>query len=177
MTNDPTTRPVPFTAPVRGGDLAGGQWRADASGIPILALHGITATHRAWHHVADALPERRLVAPDLHAKLFPRESLPVIYCLAQIGLVLYMFLVGLEFDLELIRKRLKSAVAVSWAGIATPFALGALLAWALEDRFPLFTPQVKLWEAMLFTGSAMAMSLGVRWYCATLSGLSQMRIE
>lgn len=60
--------PVPFTAPVRGGDLAGGQWRPDAAGVPILALHGITATHRAWHHVADALPERRIVAPDLRGR-------------------------------------------------------------------------------------------------------------
>ncbi|MEI5582745.1 MULTISPECIES: alpha/beta fold hydrolase [unclassified Agromyces] len=60
--------PVPFAAPVRGGDLAGGQWRADAAGVPILALHGITATHRAWHHVADALPERRIVAPDLRGR-------------------------------------------------------------------------------------------------------------
>jgi Kef-type K+ transport system membrane component KefB len=99
-----------------------------------------------------------LLAPDLHAKLFPRESLAVIYCLAQIGLVLYMFLVGLEFDLDLIRKRLRSAIAVSWAGILTPFALGALLAWALRDHFPLFTPDVKLWEAMLFTGSAMSIT-------------------
>jgi lipase len=60
--------PVPFAAPVRGGDLAGGQWRADAAGVPILALHGITATHRAWHHVADALPGRRIIAPDLRGR-------------------------------------------------------------------------------------------------------------
>lgn len=59
---------TPFTVPVRGGDLVGGQWRADASGTPLLALHGITATHRAWHHVADALPERRIVAPDLRGR-------------------------------------------------------------------------------------------------------------
>jgi lipase len=60
--------PIPFTAPVRGGDLAGGQWRADAAGVPVLALHGITASHRAWHHVAGALPERRIVAPDLRGR-------------------------------------------------------------------------------------------------------------
>src|SRR5262245_42842271 len=99
-----------------------------------------------------------LLAPDLHARLFPKQSLTIIYCLAQIGLVLYMFLVGLEFDLELIRKRLKSAVAVSWAGILTPFALGAFLAWALMGKFPLFSENVKLWEAMLFTGSAMSIT-------------------
>ncbi|MFE5673257.1 alpha/beta hydrolase [Agromyces sp. NPDC056523] len=68
MTHDSMRDPAPFTAPVRGGDLAGGQWRADAAGTPILALHGITATHRAWHHVADALPERRIVAPDLRGR-------------------------------------------------------------------------------------------------------------
>ncbi|MEO7793329.1 MAG: cation:proton antiporter [Thermoanaerobaculia bacterium] len=99
-----------------------------------------------------------LVAPGLHAQLFPKQSLASIYCLAQIGLVLYMFLIGLEFDLELIRKRVKSAVFVSWAGIATPFALGALLAWALMDRFPLFTANVKVWEAALFMGSAMSIT-------------------
>lgn len=99
-----------------------------------------------------------LLAPQLHAQLFPKQSLSVIYCLAQIGLVLYMFLVGLEFDLELIRKRVKSAMAVSWAGIVVPFGLGALLAWSLKDRFPLFSPDVKLWEAMLFMGSAMSIT-------------------
>jgi Kef-type K+ transport system membrane component KefB len=99
-----------------------------------------------------------LLAPGLHAQLFPRESLPIIYSLAQIGLVLYMFLIGLEFDLELIRKRMKSAIFVSWAGIATPFALGALLAWGLMDRFPLFAPGVKVWEAALFMGSAMSIT-------------------
>jgi Kef-type K+ transport system membrane component KefB len=99
-----------------------------------------------------------LLAPGLHAQLFPRESLPIIYAIAQIGLVLYMFLIGLEFDLELIRKRMKSAVFVSWAGIATPFALGALLAWALMDHFPLFAPNVRVWEAALFMGSAMSIT-------------------
>ncbi len=99
-----------------------------------------------------------LLAPGLHAQLFPRESLPIIYAIAQIGLVLYMFLIGLEFDLELIRKRMRSAIFVSWAGIATPFTLGALLAWGLMERFPLFAPEVRVWEAALFMGSAMSIT-------------------
>ena len=99
-----------------------------------------------------------LLAPGLHAQLFPKQSLPIIYVIAQIGLVLYMFLIGLEFDLELIRKRMRSAIFVSWAGIATPFSLGALLAWGLMDRFPLFTPEVRVWEAALFMGSAMSIT-------------------
>ncbi|MDQ1347718.1 MAG: hypothetical protein QG573_1091 [Acidobacteriota bacterium] len=99
-----------------------------------------------------------LLAPGLHAQLFPKQILPIIYVIAQIGLVLYMFLIGLEFDLDLIRKRMKSAVFVSWAGIATPFSLGALLAWGLMDRFPLFAPNVRVWEAALFMGSAMSIT-------------------
>jgi Kef-type K+ transport system membrane component KefB len=99
-----------------------------------------------------------LLAPAAQAALFPRASLPIIYSLAQIGLVLYMFLVGLEFDLELIRKRVKSAVAVSWAGIAAPFALGALLAYFLAPRFPLFAPELEAWEGMLFMGAAMSIT-------------------
>ena len=59
-----------------------------------------------------------LLAPGFQAWLFPAPTKPVIYVLAQVGLALYMFLVGLEFDLDLIRHRMRSAVAVSWAGIA-----------------------------------------------------------
>jgi Kef-type K+ transport system membrane component KefB len=96
--------------------------------------------------------------PDLPARLFPKPTLTVIYCIAQVGLALYMFLVGLEFDVELIRRRVKSAMAVSWAGILVPFSLGCLLAQALVGRFPLFAPNVKSWEAMLFLGAAMSIT-------------------
>src|SRR3954453_11153456 len=50
-----------------------------------------------------------LLLPDLQARLCPKPTLTVIYCLAQIGLALCMFLVGLEFDFGLIRSRVKSA--------------------------------------------------------------------
>ena len=99
-----------------------------------------------------------LLLPDLQARLFPKPTLTVIYCLAQIGLALYMFLVGLEFDLGLIRSRVKSAMSVSWAGILTPFLLGCGVAWLLRDRFPLFAPDVRDWEAMLFMGAAMSIT-------------------
>jgi Kef-type K+ transport system membrane component KefB len=99
-----------------------------------------------------------LLLPDFHARLFPKPTLTVIYSLAQIGLALYMFLVGLEFDLGLIRSRVKSAMSVSWAGILTPFLLGCGVAWLLRDRFPLFAPDVRDWEAMLFMGAAMSIT-------------------
>lgn len=99
-----------------------------------------------------------LLMPGVHASLFPKPTLTVIYCVAQVGLALYMFLVGLEFDVRLIRQRVGSAVTVSWAGIITPFALGCMLAWSFKDRFPLFSPQTKTWEAALFMGAAMSIT-------------------
>ena len=52
----------------------------------------------------------------------------MLYTVAQIGLVLYMFLIGLNFDVNLIKHRAGTAAAVSAAGILTPLALGALIA-------------------------------------------------
>jgi len=99
-----------------------------------------------------------LLFPAAQARLFPDASKPTIYVLAQIGLALYMFLIGLELDLELIRHRVRSAVAVSWAGIATPFVLGAGLAFALRERLPLFAPGVSSLQAMLFFGAALSIT-------------------
>ncbi|MEO8275585.1 MAG: cation:proton antiporter [Thermoanaerobaculia bacterium] len=98
------------------------------------------------------------LAPGLQARLFPPQSLPVLYCLAQIGLVLYMFLIGLEFDLGLLKQKARSAAFVSWAGILAPLLLGAVAVWALRDRVPLFAAHVEPWVAMLFMGSAMAIT-------------------
>ncbi|MEO7109676.1 MAG: alpha/beta hydrolase [Polyangiaceae bacterium] len=57
------------TAKVRGGDLAFYEWPADAANAPvILAIHGITGSHRAWPYVADALLQFRIIAPDLRGR-------------------------------------------------------------------------------------------------------------
>lgn len=60
------TRYAPLEVPVRGGDLHVGRWVG--AGIPILAAHGVTAHHRSWSWVADALPDRELLAPDLRGR-------------------------------------------------------------------------------------------------------------
>lgn len=98
------------------------------------------------------------LAPHWQAALFPRPAVAALHSAAQVGLALYMFLVGLEFDVDLIRSRVKSAVAVSWAGILTPFALGAALAWQFRGQEDLFAPGVRPWEAMLFMGAAMSIT-------------------
>jgi lipase len=55
------------TVAVEGGDMTVGEW-GDPGGAPLLAIHGITASHVAWTAVAEALPERRLIAPDLRGR-------------------------------------------------------------------------------------------------------------
>lgn len=101
-----------------------------------------------------------LLAPDWQAKLFPRESptMTVIFCFAQVGLVLYMFLVGVEFRGDLFRKRAAAAASISIAGMVVPFALGALLAWQFADNHTLFTEGVTVGQAMLFMGAAMSIT-------------------
>jgi Kef-type K+ transport system membrane component KefB len=90
--------------------------------------------------------------------LFPAQSKPILFTVCQVGLVLYMFLIGVEFDIDLIRHRVRSAAAVSIAGIAVPFALGAALAMGLVADRQLFPAQATPLQAMLFMGAAMAIT-------------------
>jgi Kef-type K+ transport system membrane component KefB len=99
-----------------------------------------------------------VVAPEASAWLFPKASMPVIYTGAQFALALYMFLVGVEFRLDLVRSKLRSAVSISVAGMVVPFALGAGLSLMLGDRTDLFGAGVRSHEAALYLGAAMCIT-------------------
>src|SRR5579885_578094 len=102
-----------------------------------------------------------LLWPDLQHKLFPQgPSMNILYASSQVGLVLYMFLIGVEFDTNLIRQRIRSAASVSLAGIIAPLVLGSLLAWLLvgQAQSAFFSHTVALWETMLFMGAAIAVT-------------------
>ncbi len=110
-----------------------------------------------------------LYFPSFSAEIFPRSLivdgtsgrhplLTVLYCLAQIGLVLYMFLVGLEYRSDLLKGRARSALSVSLAGVVVPFALGCVIAWFLRDDRRMFTQGVRPHEAMLYLGAAMSIT-------------------
>src|SRR5690606_9472800 len=73
-------------------------------------------------------------APGVSALLFPAESLIGLNVLSQIGLVLFMFLVGLELDPRLLRGRGETALVTSHASIVAPFFLGSALALYLYPR-------------------------------------------
>ncbi|MCW5947282.1 MAG: cation:proton antiporter [Fimbriimonadales bacterium] len=88
----------------------------------------------------------------------PHPSMSVLYVASQLGLVLYMFIVGLEFNVGMLKERAKSATLVAFTGIAAPFLLGGAAALLLMDRAPLFNPELSQWAAAFFMGSAMCIT-------------------
>ena len=106
-----------------------------------------------------------VLAPELQAWLFPAKLadgshplMTVLYCIAQLGLVLYMFSIGMEFDVGLLRRRFRSAISVSLAGILAPFAIGSLLAFLYRDSDALFTVRTSFGDQALFLGAAMSIT-------------------
>lgn len=99
-----------------------------------------------------------LVWPDSTKLIFTQESRAVLYSGAQLGVGLYMFLVGLEFRSDHFRARARSAACVSVAGMVVPFILGALLVLWLQDVPGIFSPKVRYFEGALFLGAAIAIT-------------------
>jgi len=96
------------------------------------------------------------LAPDISAALFPAESLGFLNALSQIGLLLFMFLVGLEFDPNMLRSQGRAAVVTSQASIVAPFILGAGLAFYLYPK--LSDASVSFTSFALFMGIAMSIT-------------------
>jgi Kef-type K+ transport system membrane component KefB len=98
------------------------------------------------------------VAPSLQARLFAPESKHTLFVLSQIGLVLYMFSVGLEFRSDLVTRYRRRAFGVSAAGILAPFAVAAVLAMVLMRLGGFFADQVSPVHAVMFLGAAMSIT-------------------
>ncbi|MGY1770738.1 cation:proton antiporter [Blastococcus sp. SYSU D00813] len=96
---------------------------------------------------------------DLDTLLFPTDIKPYLNVLAQLGLVLFMFLVGLEVDLSFIKGRERVAASVSIASIVLPFSLGVLLAVYLHERHDVVgDEEVSFLGFALFLGVAMSIT-------------------
>jgi Kef-type K+ transport system membrane component KefB len=95
-------------------------------------------------------------APKISGVLFPPASLGFINALSQIGLLVFMFLIGLELDLKTIRERGRAAIVISHASIVAPFLLGAILAIALYPT--LAGERVTFLGFALFMGAAMSVT-------------------
>ncbi len=94
--------------------------------------------------------------PGAFAYLFPSSSIPSLTVLSQLGLLLFMFVVGLEVDLDRILKQRAAVVLISNVSIALPLALGVGLARALYPQFA--GEQVPFSSFALFMGTAMSVT-------------------
>lgn len=96
--------------------------------------------------------------PGAQALIFPKESLSLLFVCAQLGVGVYMFLVGLEFQTAHFRGKIRSAASVSIAGMLAPFIMGGIIAAALIKVPGIFSEKTRLFEAVLFLGSAMSIT-------------------
>ena len=106
-----------------------------------------------------------LIWPEAQTALFAwdktqtlRDTQSYLFPASQLGLALYMFVVGMEFRVDIIRQNLKSSIVVSAAGMIAPFLLGAGLGWVFFHHTELFPKKTSLVEAMLFLGASMCIT-------------------
>lgn len=102
--------------------------------------------------------------PGFSDTIFPKKdgenSIPVLSLVANLGLILFLFLVGLETDLRILLSHWKVALSVGAAGMALPFSLGCAIAYGLYHQFredPGLQP-ISFGTYMLFVGVAMAIT-------------------
>jgi len=99
-----------------------------------------------------------LLAPDVQATIFPKETRTVLYCGAQLGVGLYMFLVGTTLRLDHFQTKARSAIGVSLAGIAAPFFIAVLITPWLTGIPGLFAAGISQANATLFMGACIALT-------------------
>lgn len=94
--------------------------------------------------------------PEYSGLLFPAESLGNLQFLSQIGLILFMFVIGMELDLKVLKNKANDAVVISHASIVIPFSLGIGLSYFIYHKF---APQgVEFLSFSLFMGIAMSIT-------------------
>lgn len=94
--------------------------------------------------------------PDMFIALFPKESLGNLHLISQLGLIFFMFVVGMELDFDKIKKQSSASVFISHVSIVFPFFLGVALAYWL---YPIFAPKnITFIPFALFIGIAMSIT-------------------
>lgn len=94
--------------------------------------------------------------PEISSFLFPKNALGNIQMLSQVGLILFMFIVGMELNLESLKNKAKAAVIISHASILMPYLLGVILALYL---YRLYSPgNIPFYAFALFLGIAMSIT-------------------
>ncbi|MFY7957987.1 MAG: cation:proton antiporter, partial [Flavobacterium macrobrachii] len=97
-----------------------------------------------------------LYFPDLNQSLFPVASLGNLQVLSQVGLILFMYVIGMELDLKVLKNKANDAVVISHASIVIPFALGIGLSYFIYHEF---APEgIEFLSFGLFMGIAMSIT-------------------
>lgn len=94
--------------------------------------------------------------PEFSTFLFPSDSLGNLQFLSQIGLILFMFIVGMELDLKVLKNKAHEAVVISHASIIIPFALGVGLAYYMYKSYA--PGNIDFLSFALFLGIAMSIT-------------------
>lgn len=99
--------------------------------------------------------------PGFTDAIFPEASIPNLNLVANLGLILFLFLVGLETDLRFLISNWRVAVSVSAAGMILPFGLGSAISYGLYSSFrdEPDTVQINFGTYLLFIGIAMAITV------------------
>ncbi|HEY0653233.1 MAG TPA: cation:proton antiporter [Chryseosolibacter sp.] len=97
-----------------------------------------------------------LFFPEFSLFLFPKESLANLQFLSQVGLILFMYVIGMELDLKVLRNQAHDAVVISHASIIIPYALGMGLAYYLYEDFA--PENIGFTAFALFMGIAMSIT-------------------
>ncbi len=96
------------------------------------------------------------IFPETFKFIFPANSLNNLQLVSQFGLVLFMFIIGMEIDTKLVRKKINSAVIISYTGIIFPYFLGIVLSYFIYSSFAM--PGVSFTTFALFIGIAMSIT-------------------
>ncbi|KAF8524651.1 Sodium/hydrogen exchanger family-domain-containing protein [Hysterangium stoloniferum] len=94
--------------------------------------------------------------PGFTNRIFPPQSIPLLTLSSTIGLVLFLFLIGLEVDVRVLRRNAKYSLTIATVGMIIPFALGVGLAVAIYHKF--VDPAVSFGHFLLFIGVAIAIT-------------------
>lgn len=97
-----------------------------------------------------------LYFPEFFTALFPVQSLGNLQFLSQIGLIMFMFVIGMELDLKVLKNQAHEAVVISHASIVIPFALGMVLSYFIYESFA--PAGVQFLSFGLFMGIAMSIT-------------------
>ncbi|KAL5512754.1 hypothetical protein ACEPAG_3020 [Sanghuangporus baumii] len=95
--------------------------------------------------------------PGFTQHIFPSESLPYLSLTANIGLVLFLFLVGLEIETNVIKRNARFSIPIALGGMTIPFGLGAALALPIYKHY-IDENQTSYPHFMLFTGVAFSIT-------------------